>query len=164
MSTETTSYISVRQRLRELNCSDPEGLTLLPANFENANSVADLRQSVEAVTVKKLLKSAKLPYSDILPPEKRPPYLSNHAYDWVGPTIFIAASLLESHGEHLSAAFKLIADYVIHYFVEREDDPEVTLSLVVETKHRESCKKLTYSGPAKGLRDLPEIIRDIQDE
>ena len=55
---DISDYLDVRAQLRQLGCHGPDGLTFLPLNFDSANDVEELRQSLEAITLKKLLVAA----------------------------------------------------------------------------------------------------------
>jgi hypothetical protein len=54
MATNITDFVNVGEKIANLGGVYPNGLALLPVNFESASSVADLRQASEAATIKKL--------------------------------------------------------------------------------------------------------------
>lgn len=164
MAIEITEYINVRKRLEEYGCNVADGFVLLPSNFESAESAKDFKQVAEAATVKTLLKSANLPYADILPLEQRPAYVVNHSMEWVPPTLFLTAALVSQHLNHVAIALELIADYLTITLPGRGKTKNVKLQIVVEKDEQGSSKKIAYEGPADGLKDLANIVAVARDE
>ena len=164
MATNITEYPNVRQRLQELGCNHPSGFSLLPINFETADSIEEFRQVAEAATVKTLLRSANLPYADIVPSEQRPAYVQNNSLDWAAPTLFVSANLLSQNPEYVELAFDLILNYLEDFFRGIDSGKEVKLNIVVERTEKETCKKVYYEGPKEGLKEIPEIIKATKDE
>ena len=164
MTINISNYPNVRQRIQELECIDPLGFSLLPINFESVNSATEFRQVSEAATVKTLLKSANLPNSEIVPPERRPPYIHNNAMEWFGPTLFISANLVSQNPEYVTMAFDVIASYITDLMRGFGSGRKAKLDIVVEQSKDNSCKKISYEGPPEGLRDIPEIIRATEYE
>lgn len=165
MTTFVSDYPSVADRISALGCDFPEsGVALLPLNFESATSVAEFRQPSEASTVKTLLRTAGLPYAEIVPRDKRPPYVHNNAFEWVAPTIFISAGVLSQNPDVVSVALGVLANYVTDFFKGRGKDAAIKLDVVVESTKAKTCKRISYEGTAEGLRELAEVIRRISSE
>ncbi len=164
MSTKITDYANVEQRIKELDCIYPDGFALLPVNFESASSITDFRTVAEAATVKTLLRSAGLPHDDIVERAARPPYISNHSYDWVAPTLFISAALLSQSPHLVSVALSAIANYLTDFFKGDTAEKSIKMNIVIERAINHSCKKVSYEGPPEGLKELAEIIRSTSDE
>lgn len=164
MTIGVTEYINVRERLAKLGCQDPDGFALLPINFDTANSFTDFRQVAEAATVKTLLRSVDVPLSDILPSEKRPPYVQNNGLEWVAPTLFVAAQLISENPNYVSVALSVIADYITSFFRGISGERVVKLGIIVEKTDKKTCKRISYDGPVEGLKDLTELVRTIRDE
>ena len=112
MTTNITEYPNVMERLNEFGCNVPIGIALLPVNFETADSVEELRQVTEGATVKTLLRSANLPIIDIFPPEKRPPYIQNNAFDWLAPPLLIPLAIISQNPHVVDIALNVIANYI----------------------------------------------------
>ena len=160
MTTNITNYPNVRQRIQKLECIDPLGFSLLPINFETVDSVAEFRQVSEAATVKKLLKAANLPYSDIVPRERKPPYIHNNALEWFGPTLFISAIIFSQNPNYVTMALDSIATYLTHFDRGFGSEGKVKLEIVVEQSKKNTCKKISYEGTPEGLKDITESIKD----
>lgn len=159
MTTTIKDYIDVRLRVAELGGIYPSTFSLLPSNFADAGSVAELRQVSEAATVKTLLRKANIPQQDIFSPEQRPPYIQNNSFEWVAPTLFIAAALLSENPHAVSVALGVISEYaadVIRGFGARN---KVELRIVVEQAKSKTFKEISYKGPPEGLKELDAIIR-----
>ena len=159
MATNITNYPNVRRRIQKLECIDPLGFSLLPINFESVDSAAEFRQVSETATVKTLLKSANLPYSDIVPPERRPPYIHDNALEWFGPTLFISANLISQNQDYVTMALDIIATYLTDLIRGFGSGGKVKLEIVVEQSKENACKKISYEGTPEGLREIAEIIK-----
>jgi hypothetical protein len=57
------NYINVKEKVKQLGCNKPEGLALLPRNFEKANFKEDLVHEGTVDTVRKLWKQIKYYYN-----------------------------------------------------------------------------------------------------
>ena len=164
MTTSITEYTNVRKRLHEMGCNDPLGFTLLPNNFESVSSIADFRQAGEAATVKTLLRSAKLPHTDILPPEERPPYIHNNSFDWLAPTLFVSFGIVSQNPHLISLALSVIANYLTDFFCGLGGEKKIKLDIVVEKNNSHHCKKISYEGSVEGLVELSDITKALIDE
>ena len=164
MTTQISDYPNVSERLAALGAKYPSGLALLPANFESANSIAEFRQVSEAATVKTLFRNAGLLQSDLVEKAQRPPYIQNNAFDLILPTVFVSAALWSENQNYISVALSLIANYATDFFKGLSGTKNVKLDVVVERSKSKTCKRISYSGPAEGLKDLAEVIRTESDE
>lgn len=164
MTTTISEYIDVRQRITDLGCLSPTGLALLPANFETASDISNLRQVSESATVRTLLRISNVPLEELFSKDQRPPYIQNKALDWVAPTLFVSAGVLSENPSYLSVALSVIANYATEFFKGVSENHAVEMELVVERSKNKVCKKITYKGPPEGLKNLSEIIRAASDE
>ena len=164
MPTKVADYPNVRRRIQALGGHAPSSFALLPTNFDTATCLDDFRQVAEAATVKTLFRSADIPYSDVTPSDQRPPYIQNNTQDWVGPTIFVSAALISQNPHLVDVALSLISNYLTVLFRGQSGKQEVTLEVVVEIRDDAHCRKLSYTGPPEGLRDIPDAVRSIAHE
>jgi len=158
--THITEYVNVSRKCAELGCKNPERFALLPVNFDSASSQTELLQASEAATIRKLFVAEGLPIDDIVDRSHRPPYVKNKSNEWVAPVVFISASLYSQNPALVSMALSVLANYATDFFKGASKIPEVKLDVVVEKKRNESYKRLSYSGPVAGLKDLTDTIRD----
>jgi hypothetical protein len=161
MTTNITEYVNVRKKVADLGCRYPDGLALFPVNFESASSVTEFRQASEAATIRKLLIAEGLPLDDIVDRSLRPPYIKNKWDGWFAPIVFISAALYSQNPALVSLALNVLANYATEFFKGESNIREVRLDVVVEKKKSETYKRISYYGPAVGLKDLPEIIREV---
>lgn len=165
MTISVSDYPSVADRISTLGCEFPEsGVALLPLNFESATSIAEFRQPSEASTVKTLLRTAGLPYAELVQRDQRPPYVHNNAFEWLAPTMFISVGVLSQNPNVASVALSVLANYVTDFFKGRGKDAAVKLDVVVETTKTKTCKRISYEGSPEGLRELADVIREISNE
>ena len=164
MATTIAEYPNVRERLKELGCNSPDGFVLLPTNLEAATSVAEFRQVVEAITVRKLLRSADIPQSEILPPELRPPYVQNNSWDWTAPVLFVAYEILSQNPDAIRIVIEQIREYLVAFRPELGAGRDVKFDFVVERKKTGSCKRVSYEGPIEGFRQLPQVLEGLKDD
>jgi hypothetical protein len=164
MTTNITDYVNVNKKVADLGCRYPDRLALLPVNFESATSIAELLQASEAATIKKLFVAEGLPVDDIVERGQRPPYIKNKWHEWVAPIVFVSAALCSQNPELLSLALNILANYATEFFRGDSAKPEVGVDIVVEKKKNETYKRISYRGPIAGLKDLPEVIREVVDE
>lgn len=160
-SAHSSDLPNPRQRLQELGCIQPQGLALLPANLDTADSIGHLVQAPEAATVAKLVTQAGLPPSDLWTKEDRPPYIQHNAFEWVGPALFIPAALLAQNPACVSIAVGVIANYVTDFLRGVAGDKKVTLDIVVEPTEAGPCKRVRYEGPPEQLTVMSEIVASV---
>src|SRR4051812_3753030 len=105
MTIAITDYCRVDERVVQLGCSYPDGIALLPENFDIARDRGDLLQRTSGTTLRKALRAEKLPVVELLPASERIPYITYKHFEWVIPTLFISASVIsENPGSSLCCA------------------------------------------------------------
>ncbi len=166
MSTEITDYVNVTTRMTELGCEYPRsGIVLLPVNFAQVSSATELLQASDTATVKKVLKEANVPVDEILERSRRPGYIKNKSAEWSAPMLFICTALYSQNPLIVSLALSVIANYasdLLRGVGSRGED--VKLDIVVETKRTGTFKRISYEGPAGGIKDLAEVVRRTFDD
>ena len=164
MTTSVDEYVNVRERLEKLGCLELPGIVLLPANFDSADTIADIRQYAEAATVKTLFRSAGIPYSDVFSAERRAPYIHNNSLEWVAPTLFISAGLVIENQNLVSMALNVISEYVMKLFRGVSGEKRVSLDVIIEKTNGKTCKRISYNGPVEGLESMGDIVRTVANE
>jgi hypothetical protein len=159
MSTVVRDYVSVSEKLYSLGVSVPSGIAILPGNLATAKSVGELRQPVEADTVRTLLRANKIAYVEIFDEDNQPPYVQHYNFEWVGPTIFISAGLLSQNPNVLSVILGLIANYLYDLF-KRHENSKASLDVVFQQADG-CCKEIHYSGPPDGLSKIAEVVEQL---
>jgi hypothetical protein len=156
---ESSEYPNVSERCAVLGIDPPTGLAILPTNIDSAAAAADLVYAMETSTILKLWRQAGLEGEHApLTSERR--YQVLHFADWVGPTLFVAASLLSGNERAVEVALGVIANYVTETFRGVGGSKTARLDVIVETDSG-TTKKVRYEGPAEGLAKLPAVIREV---
>lgn len=163
MAVKVSDYPSVRRRLEEIGCPGSPLLSVLPANFETAESPSEFRHLPEAATVKTVMRTSGLPYSDLVGPANRPAYLVNQSNDWAFPLLFVAWSASQD-----PVVFSAVLDTVARELLGRMPRlgrrRDVKLDVVVETGDEGTCKRVSYSGPPDGIQEIRELVGTMSDE
>ena len=164
MTLVQSDYTSVVQRADALGVPTPTGLAILPDNFDDATSPADFHFASAGATVRTLFRNERIPCTLVIPDGQRPRYVSLKSIDWIGPILFISASLASDNGAAVSIALGVISNYLTDFFKGMGHAPKVKLSFVVETTQSGTYKKLVYEGDVAGLAALTPAIRAVSDE
>ena len=147
--------------MTELGCTLPNsGLTLLPTNFDSADSIADLRHAAETSTVRKLMLQNGLPLGDIVESSQRPPYVKNKSSDLILPTLFFSASFLSQNSALVTVALNVVSSYVYESLHHLAPGRVVKFSVVVEDRKKRKYRHISYEGTEEGLKSLPDSIRE----
>lgn len=158
-----TDFLDVSRKLSELGGNPPGKLALLPINFETATSIDELLQASETLTIGKLLREQGLPLDNLVDRSRRPPYIKNKSHEWVAPILFVAVSWYSQNPALVSVALDVVGNYATAFFGGLRGNREVTLNIVVQKKSG-LCRKISYHGPAEGLKDLARVVREAGDE
>jgi hypothetical protein len=164
MAINVTDYANVGRKMADLGCRYPDRMALLPVNFESAASVAEFLQASESATVRKLFLAEGLPIDEIVDRSQRPPYIKNKSFEWAAPIIFVSAALYSQNPTAVTLALNVLANYATEFFRGYGPIAGVKLDVVVERKRNETYKRISYQGPIAGVKDLPEVIREVVNE
>lgn len=78
----------------------------------------------------------------------------------VSPILFVCAALYSQNPSAVSVALSVVANYATDLLKgvgNREENAK--LDIVVETKGTSMFKKISYEGPADGIKSLAEVVR-----
>jgi hypothetical protein len=161
MAVTVEDYIRVDERSRELGCSLPTGLAVVPIRFESANSRADLRTASHTETVLKFFKNEGISIESFLPESDSLPYVVNKHFQWLGPTLFFPLALLNESPQLVSLAIGVLSNCITDFFKGiPKRQRNVQFDIVVEAEGDRTYKKISYDGGIEGLEALPKIIRE----
>ena len=170
---EVSDYINVSSKLEELDCSPPEGIGILPEQFDTCTSTGEFAQLSRTRAVMKLFEDNHIPFSVIKKEGQKllgTRTASSGLSTWVGPTLFVSAALLAENPGIISLALNLLANSLTDFFKgAREENPsleksnKVRLHTVFEDRPG-TYKKISYEGPLEGLKELNELIKQISDD
>jgi hypothetical protein len=161
---KTGDYPDIEKKLQNLGLNFPKSLALLPENLADAKEKKDLLNSATTPTVRVLLRQAGIVETPI-EEENHIPRQYLESFDWFGPTIFLASTLISQNPEIVDKIISLIMEYLLKVFFRGipKNKRNAKLHIVVQTK-KGSFKKADYEGDAEGLKELPRIIRSLNDE
>ena len=161
MATRISDYVHVANHAKLLRCVAPNGIVVLPENFESATTRSALLFGSEAATIQKLLKN-DLFVGSLLPTGERVLAIHNKHFEWA-PTIFISAALLSENPNAISVALGIISNYATEFF-KGKPSQKVKFTVVVETRKDKSCKRIDYEGDAAGIVSLADLVRQLSDD
>jgi hypothetical protein len=161
---EVKDYLDVKKQAAKLGHTIPDGIVLLPSSFEVAQSRNDLVYAAGTDTVRKLLVQAGVPVAELEQDGQDYPRTVQHALEWIGPVILISAAAVSQNPEIVSITLGVISNYLTDWFRgEPKENRSASLTIVKETKDGD-YKRVDYSGPAEGLREVKDILDRFDDE
>lgn len=162
MNVQITDYVDVRKRALELGCNEPRELCILPRNFDTAKSRDELIHESSTPTVRVLWKQAGIQETKTEKEGEKFPQISEKQFiGWIGPTIFVGASLLSQNPNVISIALGVISNYLTDWFKGTVGDKRVRLDIVVEMEGNK-YKRVHYEGNVDGLKELPKILHEVR--
>jgi hypothetical protein len=110
MAIEISDYVKVEDRAAALGFSAPQRISILPENFDVAQSATEFHQRSEAATVRTLLRQAGVPTDHVS--GVRGPYVQNNGFEWVSPVLFIASGILSESPSWASVSLGVLTNYL----------------------------------------------------
>jgi len=161
---KVSHYIDVRKRAKELGCNIPTSIALLPRNFEISTSKEELIHERTAPDVRTLWRQNGITETPLEQPGEKFPFVFEHAFEWIAPTIFISSALLSQNPHLMTIALNVISNYLTEWFrgIPR-DSRKVKLRIITETKSG-LYEEIEYEGPPNGLKDLPGVIKEVHNK
>lgn len=160
MEITTSNFIDVPDKARALGCNPPSGLALLPRNFQDAETKADLLHESSVASVRILFRQNNILETPLELEDDRFSQISEKGFtEWIAPTIFVSFALLNQNPHILSLALGVMSNYLTDFFKGMPRIGRVKLNIVVETEDK-TYKRIHYEGPVSGLEKLPDIARE----
>ena len=161
MVIQVTNYVNVKDRALELACNIPTGIALLPINFDSAKSNQDLIYESSASTVRALLREAGIKETKIENEGDKFLVKQEKSFDWIGPTLFIGASIVSNNPDLISITEGIISNYLTDYFKGFYGHRKVKLDIIIEKKKDREYKRVKYEGDGSDLPHLSEILHEL---
>ncbi len=160
-----TEELDIREKASLLGFSIPDCLVLLPKNLDTASSPSDLAYESSTATIRKVLVQAGLEAKSLesISGETLPQSFEK-SFDWLGPTIFVGAGLITQNPAVVTIALNMISAYLSDLFRGFPEGRNVKLTVIIERDGGKLSKRIEYSGPADGLKDLPQAIRATEND
>ena len=86
------------------------------------------------------------------------------AFEWIGPTLFVSASLLSQNPAVISVSLNVIANYLTDVLKGFGRERKAKFEIVVENAKSKTCKKISYEGDIAGIKELDEIVKEVFNE
>lgn len=116
MTVNISNCESVRGRAKQLGVSAPEGIAILPANFDTAASSTEFCYPSEAATVKTLFRLNKIPLDDLMPSAKSRRYIHNNDFEWLAPTLFVSSAFISENQDFIAVALNVLSNYITDFY------------------------------------------------
>ncbi len=159
-----TDCVDVRKQVEKHALHLTSELALLPRGFEATTAGAELAHEADAATVRKLLKAAGLDVQQLQPQGRRLPSVVQHSADWIAPTLFVGSMLLSQNPYAVQIALGVINSYVSDVLKGRTFPGSVKLAIIIEETKSKKCRRVDYEGPPSGLKDLAEVLNELQNK
>jgi hypothetical protein len=160
MEVQVTEYIDIQKRASELGCNVPTGLAILPRNFKTAESKEELFHEDATVDIRNLWRQNEVVETRLEGEGYKFPSIQEKSFEWIGPTVFISASLLSQNSTLVTVALNVLSNFVTDFFKGHLGEHTVSVNLVLEEvkKHGEdeerSYKLVNLKGTAEDLNML----------
>ena len=161
MAFTITEYCDVQDRAEQLGLNKPDGLALLPRNFDTVTELKELLHESAVQTVRILFRENDIPENRVEPKGHKIPCIQENEFSLVFPTIFVGTLLMSQNPQLLSLAISVIANYATDFFKGLPGRNKVVLDLVVEDKTQKRSMKIHYDGAVDGLKEITEIAEKV---
>jgi hypothetical protein len=135
----------------------------LPGNFDTAESKNELIYESSASDIRILFRKAEIIETRLEKQGDKYSYKQDKQFDWIGPTIFIAASILTQNPDIISITEGIISNYLTDLFKGSSYSKDIKLDFIIEKTRDKEITRFSYKGDVAGLDKLPENIREVLD-
>jgi len=166
MKIQVSDFVNVKAKAEALGCNIPTAITVMPYEFENAQSKSALCYEGAAQTLKRLFQDNGITQTPLEQEGEEFPSLlkESSVEEWIGPTVFVSFTLLSQNPNLISIALNVISNYLTDWFKGSGNKfillNKATLDLVVELKNGD-CKKLHYEGTGSDLGQVADVVREL---
>ena len=149
-------------KAKKLNLPIPNGVWILPTNFEQLSGIDNVAYRSDYDLLTKLFRQNNIPYSLLEKTKSSYPKLVQHSFEFVElPLIVFTMELLKNNPNILLEALK-----PVYKFLKKRtrNDPEqdkytVNIQIIKEIKNQ-VCYKYQYKGSLNGLSDFFQFVKD----
>lgn len=164
METIISNCDNLKERFSRLLASEQDVITIVPKNLMNieANYQFVYRESTKDIV--KLFSSNSIDLDSYSRNKSSKFYKHEHSAEWIGPTLFLGATLLSENSNVISVALSVIANFITDLFKGKAPDTTFKMEFIIETKKNKSFKKLFFEGKPTDIDKLIKLIKEIHDE
>jgi len=161
MSFTISDYCDVPEKAQALGLNVPDGLALLPRNFEDATSINELLHESAVQEVRILFRQNGIPETRLEREGQKIPCITENEFTLTLPILFVGSLILTQNPHLLSIALNMIANYAFDFFKGKPGRKKVVLDVIVEDKTGRRSKKIHYEGEAAGLKEIDSIAGKV---
>lgn len=162
MKAEIQEYKEFTDILEKFGFEIPNGITIIPFNFDFAESKEKLVYRGSTKSLKKLWRSNNVDVNIIEGKNGKPLYIHQHSAEWIAPTLFLSAALISESPNTVSIALSVIANYVTDLFKGKPPKTEFKMEIIIEDEKDKKYRKLTFEGEPKNTNAIIKMIRELK--
>ena len=152
--------IDLTPALALLDIQLPTSIAFFPENLDSAKSINEFVFSDSLIDLNKVLRKNNLTIPSFGGQNEATRNRKNA--DIYIPAIFFSASLLSENPNLVSLSFNIVSSYLTDFFKGRLGSKKAHAEFYVETKEKDKVKKISYTGPVDGLKEIADIIRSMK--
>lgn len=164
MPITVSDYIDVIGQATKLDLNVPQGLSILPRNFDVANEKGELLHESSVATVRSLFRQNGVTETKLEKAGEQILSLQQNEFALTLPIIFVSALLYSQNPELVTIALNILSNYATDFFKGIPRKRKVVLDVVVEKKAGRHAKRLHYEGDGTGLKEVADAIREVFNE
>jgi hypothetical protein len=174
MNTQVSDFIDVEAKVRALGYAMPTGVTVLPYNFDSADSTSDLCYVGTHLDLRETLRDSGIPGTSLEESEGAAVQVllrESALPEWIPLTIFVAVSFLSQNPALIDLLLGVVSNFLydlLRSTLGRKptESDEVTFSIVIESLRDDTYKRVAFEGSWKnreleGLKEFAKVVRDF---
>ena len=126
--------------------------------FEVFQRLGILKPASAAFLPRNLQDSAESPLEHASIPSG---FIHEKSEDWIGPTLFVAHSLLQNEAM-LAVYLDVLSNYLYDLFRNRLQSRRARFEIVIETTPEKEVARVNYDGHVAGISELQKTIRELK--
>ena len=142
MSNKVEPYTDLENTINRQKIKSDKKICFLPESIAEAEDPSKFIYPGTTTDLGKVLKAENIVIEYLT--DDRPLLRSRKYADWVGPTIFIGASLLTENSNLIGISLNLISSCLYDFFKGTINDKKVKLDIVIERKKQQEFQKISY--------------------
>jgi hypothetical protein len=163
MEVDTKDYVHIYSRANELGLKIPEVPCFLPRNFGDAESVSDLVNECETLTLIKIFRQAGLEFGALEPAGRSIPSAHEKCFDLIIPIIFLSELVIQQDPIIYTTARDVLKAHIGEYFKGIVGPKKVRCSFVIEQSKEKRFAKLDYEGDPACVEDYFATVKELVD-
>ena len=146
---------------QRLGILKPASAAFLPRNLQDSAMPNEFVYESETKTLRKLLRVAGVPESPLEHASIPSGFIHEKSEDWIGPTLFVAHSLLQNEAM-LAVYLNVLSNYFYDLFRNRLQSRRARFEIVIETTPEKEVARVNYDGHVAGISELQKTIRELK--